>query len=298
MNVVVIDIGGTAIKYANMSDDMKMLSKGKVPTPQGNRNELIDAITKIYNEYPEAEGIAISMPGIIDTKNGYCVMGGALRYNDDFYLRHALYEKCPVKITMENDAKCAALAEATVGSLKDVNDGFVLIFGTMIGGGYIKDHKVHRGLHFSAGEVSYITTDRDGSPTFEGVWGNRCGTPQLCQMYAKEKNLPEDEVDGVVVFNAVNSGDEIAKICLNRFTREIAVQIFNLQTIIDPQRFAIGGGISAQPVFIDAIRENLKNLYAVCPYYVPQAEIVTCKFQNDANLIGALQCYLAEYHNV
>ena len=148
MNVVVIDIGGTAIKYANMNDDMKMLSKGKVPTPQGNRNELIDAITKIYNEYPESEGIAISMPGIIDTKNGYCVMGGALRYNDDFYLRHALYEKCPVKITMENDAKCAALAEATVGSLKDVNDGFVLIFGTMIGGGYIKDHKVHRGLHF------------------------------------------------------------------------------------------------------------------------------------------------------
>ena len=68
---------------------------------------------------------------------------------------------------MENDAKCAALAEATVGSLKDVNDGFVLIFGTMIGGGYIKDHKVHRGLHFSAGEVSYITTDRDGSPTLK-----------------------------------------------------------------------------------------------------------------------------------
>ena len=100
MNVVVIDIGGTAIKYANMNDDMKMLSKGKVPTPQGSRNELIDAISKIYNEYPESEGIAISMPGIIDTKNGYCVMGGALRYNDDFYLRHALYEKCPVNSKM------------------------------------------------------------------------------------------------------------------------------------------------------------------------------------------------------
>ena len=114
-------------------------------------------------------------------------------------------------------------------------------------------------------------------------------------MYAKEKNLPEDEVDGVVVFNAVNSGDEIAKSCLNRFAREIAVQIFNLQTVIDPQRFAIGGGISAQPVFLEAIRDNLKKLYAACPYYVPHAEIVTCKFQNDANLIGALQCFLAEY---
>lgn len=33
---------------------------------------------------------------------------------------------------------------------------------------------------------------------------------------------------------------------------------------------------------------------AVCPYQVPQADVVTCKFQNDANLIGAMQCFLAE----
>ena len=72
---------------------------------------------------PEVSGITISMPGIIDTKNGYCVMRGALRYNDDFYLRHSLYKRCHVKICIENDAKCAAMAEAAVGSLQDVEDG-------------------------------------------------------------------------------------------------------------------------------------------------------------------------------
>lgn len=75
------------------------------------------------------------MLGIIDSDNGCCAMGGALEYNTDFYLRHSLYERCPVKIHMENDAKCAAMAEAAAGSLRDVEDGFVLIFGTMIGGG-------------------------------------------------------------------------------------------------------------------------------------------------------------------
>ena len=117
------------------------------------------------------DGIAISMPGIIDSDNGYCVMGGALRYNDDFYLRHSLYERCPVKIHMENDAKCAAMAEAAEGSLKEVADGFVLIFGTMIGGAFIKDHKLHRGKHFSAGEVSYAITIRNGEPFRQDVWG-------------------------------------------------------------------------------------------------------------------------------
>jgi len=55
------------------------------------------------------------------------------------------------------------------------------------------------------------------------------------------------------------------------------------------------GGISAQPVLVDAIRKQLKKLYSICPYVVPEAEVVACKFQNDANLFGALQCYLADF---
>lgn len=294
MKVLAVDIGGTFIKYAYMREDMTILDRGKVETPKTGREKLIETIGALYDKMPVLDGIAISMPGIIDSENGYCVMGGALRYNDDFYLRHSLYQRCPVKIHMENDAKCAAMAEAAEGSLKNVKDGFVIIIGTMIGGGFIKDHKLHRGRHFSAGEVSYINTVRDGIPDFEHVWGNRCGTPALCRMYAEQKKLDTDKVDGIRFFEAVNAGDEEAKECLEHFTKEIAVQIFNLQNVLDPERFAIGGGISAQPVFLEYIRENLKKLYSACPYSVPQAEVVCCKFQNDANLIGALQCFLAD----
>jgi predicted NBD/HSP70 family sugar kinase len=293
MKILVVDIGGTFIKYAFMKDDMTILARGKVKTPSEDREQLIEVLAGLYDEMPDVSGIAISMPGIIDSENGYCAMGGALRYNDDFYLRHSLYQRCPVKIYMENDAKCAAMAEAAAGSLKDVADGFVLIFGTMIGGAFIKDQKLHKGKHFSAGEVSYITTVRDGKPAYETVWGNRCGTPFLCNLYAEKKGLPPETVDGIMVFDAVHKQDADAIECLNCFTKEIAVQIFNLQTMLDPERFAVGGGISAQPVFIEYIKNNLKALYADCPYHVPHAEVVSCKFQNDANLIGALQCFLA-----
>ena len=240
------------------------------------------------------EGITISLPGIIDAENGYVVMGGALRYNDDFYLRHALFQRCRTKIHLENDAKCAAMAEAAAGSLKDVSDGFVLIFGTMIGGAYIHDHRLLRGRHFSAGEVSYITTIRNGYPDQDVVLGNRCGVPRLCRKYAGRKRLSPDAVDGVRLFQDAQAGDEIALDCINEFAHEIAVQIFNIQTVLDPERFAIGGGISAQPMLIEAIRKNLKKLYGVCLYDIPQAEVVTCKFQNDANLYGALHCFLQD----
>ncbi|PJM73418.1 hypothetical protein CS006_05130 [Bifidobacterium primatium] len=297
MNVLTIDIGGTFIKYATMSDDGIILSRGKVETPQNSRNDLIETLAGLYRQEEEKfniDGMAISLPGIIDSENGYVVMGGALRYNDDFYLRHALYQRCPVRIVMENDAKCAVMAEATVGSLKDVRNGFALIFGTMVGGGFVKDRELYRGKHFSAGEVSYIITSRSVDPSIEGVWGNQCSTLSLCNRYARIKGRPVEEVDGIRFFQAVEDGDPDARSCLDKFAHEVAIQIFNIQNVLDPDRFAIGGGISAQPTLIDAIRTNLNRLYAYCPYHVAQAEVVTCKFQNDANLVGALQCYLAD----
>ena len=293
MKVLTIDIGGTFIKYALMTEEMDILSRGKLPTPASSREALIDALAGLYEE-SRPDGIAISMPGIIDAENGYVVMGGALRYNDDFYLRHVLYERCKTRIHLENDAKCAAMAEAAAGSLKNVEDGFVLIFGTMVGGAFIHNHRLFRGRHFSAGEVSYITTTRNGYPDMDVVFGNRCGVPSLCRKYALRKRLDPESVDGFRVFEDVNAGDETAIDCLNEFAHEVAVQIFNIQTILDPGRFAIGGGISAQPTLIETIRAHLKKLYEVCLYDIPKAEVVACKFQNDANLYGALSCFLAE----
>ncbi len=292
MNILAVDIGGTFIKYALMSRHGDIISRGKTATPKEGRDELIGTIGRLFDEMSDVEGIAISMPGIIDSGNGYCVTGGALRFNDDFNFRQVLYERCPVRIVIENDAKCAAMAEAGMGALKDVNDGLVLIFGTMIGGGIIHGHRLYRGKHFSAGEVSYIIPYAGQRVSYDNVWGNLSGTPRLCRLYAERKELDPSEVDGLMVFNAVNAGEKEAEDCLSVFTREIAVQIFNLQTILDPEKIAIGGGISAQPALIEYIRRHLDQLYSDCPYPLPRAKIAACRFRNDANLYGALQCYL------
>jgi predicted NBD/HSP70 family sugar kinase len=295
MKLLVIDIGGTFIKYAVMQEDMSTLSRGKVPTPQSGRDALIETIGQLYDTCSDVEGISISMPGIIDSARGYCVTGGALMYNDGFPLREALSRRCPVPIHIANDAKCAAMAEASVGSLKGAANGLVLLFGTMIGGGIILNHEVYMGGHFSAGEVSYIIPRPDRTVGFDNVWGNCCGTPRLCHLYAEKKGIDDSMVDGVMVFDAVHQGDPDALESLKQFTHDIAVQIFSLQTVLDPELVAIGGGISAQPIFLDYIRDNLRELYGECPYQIPQAKIVPCKFFNDANLIGALQYYLSTF---
>ncbi len=294
MKVLTVDIDGTYLRYACMDEFMNITRRGKIFTPQEGREALIESVGRIFEAVGDAEGIAVSMPGIIDSEKGYCAMGGALRYNDDFYFRNALYERCKTKIHIENNAKCAAMAEAAVGSLADVADGFVLIFGTMIGGGYIRDHKIYKGKHFAAGEVSYIILNSGGKLGDENFWGRSFGIPKFLKRYSEAKNMDIETVDLLTIFDAVQKEEAEAIECLQWYTKEIAVRIFNLQTVLDVEKFSIGGDVAKYPAFMENLRGNLKALYAECPFKLPQAELVTSKFFYDANLIGALQCYLSE----
>jgi len=295
MSILTIDIGGTYIKHACMSLKGEILSRGKFPTPKNSQKELVDEIGKLRESVTGIEGIAISMPGIIDSAKGYCHSGGSLKYNENSYFAREVEQRCQLRVSIENDAKCAVIAEAATGSLAGVDSGFVLIFGTGIGGGFVKDGRLLRGSHFAAGEVSFLVTERGTYPNANNIWGSCCGTPGLCRLYAQNKGIGPETVDGEKVFAAVNHGEPEAINALECYTTEIALQIYNLQIILDPELFSIGGGISAQPVFINSIRKSLDKIYSNCSLPVPRAKVVCCKYQNDANLYGALQTFLQNH---
>lgn len=301
MKVLTVDIDGTYIRYACMDEFMNIERRGKIFTPQEGREQLIEAVGRLYAAVGDVEGIAVSMPGIIDSEKGYCYMGGALRYNDDFYFQNALYERCKTnyercktKIHIENNAKCAAMAEAAVGSLTENDDGFVLIFSTMIGGAYIKDHKLYKGKHFAAGEVSYIILNSANKLDDRNFWGRSFGIPKFLKRYSEVKNMDIETVDLLTIFDALQKNEVEAINCLQWYTHEIAVRIFNIQTVLDVEKFSVGGELAQYPAFMEYVRKNLKKLYDECPFPIPAAELVTSKFYHDANLIGALQCYLAK----
>ena len=63
------DVGGSAIKYALIQEDLSILDKSSVPTPMDSLEHFVETIGEIYDRYAsQISGIAISMPGIIDPK--------------------------------------------------------------------------------------------------------------------------------------------------------------------------------------------------------------------------------------
>lgn len=290
-----LDVGGSAIKYALIQEDLKILEKDSVTTPLDALESFIEIIGKLYDQYQECiEGIAISMPGVIDPERGLAYTGGALRYIVNLDLVESLKQRCPTRITIGNDAKCAANAEIGFGSLSDVDDGAVIILGTGIGGCLVKDKKVHTGKHFSAGEFSSIYTNGDATEEETQLWSVRNGIHGLLKRVQDELNT-KDKFNGKEIFEMANLGNEAVLKALDLFTRDLAVQIFNIQAIFDPEKVAIGGGISAQPLLFELIEKNLKKFIGRYNLPIPCPVVVPCHYRNDANLIGALYQHLETY---
>ena len=290
---LVIDIGGTFIKYGLMDTEGNLHCKNKKRTTTEN----LIAFKNILYEIVEAhdltniKGIALSCPGTIDVNTGMIYYGGSYPFLHKVNLACDLQEKYGKKVTIENDGKCAALAELWQGSLKEVNDAVVLILGSGVGGGIILNRQLHRGINLSAGELSYVMSNIDIATKKGRFVGNDCSAVKMVKHIAEIKQL-DDLTDGVAVFDYINSGDKEANEIFDEYCLYIAAQIMNLQYIFDPELFSIGGGISSQPILHERIHWAMEQLRKENPFHVAKPVVVPCKFLSDANLYGALYQFL------
>lgn len=289
MSIAVFDVGGTYIKYAEMHKDI-IINQGKVATPQNSQEDFLKTIEDVLSELSShIEGIAFSIPGVIDVNTKYIFAGGSLRYNDHTYIKD-WEERLKFPVEVENDARCAVMAELNKGNMQGIDKGLVLTFGTGIGGGVIINGEVYKGSHLVGGEVSIILTKDIREHGIHAAWGAQCGSVHLIKRIADAKGISCE--NGKEVFSWVERYDEESLKIFEEYCYDVVVQLHNIQCILDPQRICIGGGISSNPLFIEGIIKAQERFYNQFPIEFPRADILKCKFGNDANIIGAYQHYI------
>jgi predicted NBD/HSP70 family sugar kinase len=286
---LVIDIGGTFAKYALMDSAGNLTVRNKKLAPRTNYLDFEQMLFSIIEEQDltTIKGIAISCPGKIDTETGTIYYGGSFPFLHEVNLAKIIGEKYGKEVSIENDGKCAALAELWLGSAKGTKDAVVMVLGTGVGGGIIIEGKIHRGINLSAGELSYVMNSIDPKTKEAEFFGYNGSAVEMVRKIAERKQL-EDATDGVGVFEYINNHDREAIEIFDEYCIQIATQILNLQYILDPEIFAIGGGISAQPLLLERIKWAIEEVKKGNPLHMASPNVVSCKFRNDANLYGAL----------
>ncbi len=309
MKLLALDFGGTFVKRAIINENVELSEKGKDPAPIDSLDQFLQYISNTSNRYrDDIEGIAISLPGVIDTERGYVYFAG--RYTGIILLTDLgkmIEERTGFSVAIENDAKAAIIAEMWKGALQDTKDSVAVIIGSGIGCGVIMDGKLRKGHNFASGEITPITWE-PGLADLKYSLASRASMTGFLERVAKVKNLKAEnfetaghaegnKISGEDVFKWIEDGDEEIIKVYYEWLKDLSWLINMLKCVVDPEKIVIGGGVSNNRRFMNDIMIYYDKY---CNFVqIPGAnrcELERCHYSADANLVGAAYVWMKKYH--
>ena len=291
MTLLVFDIGGTFTKFGVWEKDT-LVANDKFNTPASwveMKQQLVETKKNVEATYT-IEGVAFSVPGAPNRKTRQIEGESLVDYLHFFPIYDELEEAFGVPVAFENDANCAALAEMAKGSAVGLSDALFVIIGTGIGGTVIVNQAIVEGHNQYAGEFGFMLMNNE-----EENFGELATAVAMSRRFAARKGLDPATVSGEQVFALAKAGDKEAKEEVDTFFYYLTRGIYNLTTILNPEKVIVGGGVSNLEGFVARMEQEIDDLFDRIYHfpYRPQIEIAT--FKSEANLMGAAANYKTLY---
>jgi len=309
-----IDVGGTKIACATL--EAGVLSESRLQhTALGSQEALVGQLIAAIEEArtDRTRAVAIGVPSLIEFATGRIRSSVNIPLKD-VPLRELMTERVGLPVYVENDASCAALAEAFRDGHMAVPNLVMFTVGTGVGGGLVLNGRLFRGATGTASEVGHTVIGldlTDGAPPHSGVFpqagslevlASGRALDQLAETAARAdansflgKRLTRDGgVTGHDVVDGAREGDEPSVRCLRILGERLGIGIANAITMFDPLEIVIGGGVSAAGELLLGPARETAWKYAV-PGAGSQCEIRLARHGPRAGVLGAALLAAQEY---
>jgi len=304
-----IDLGGTNIKAGIVDDQGKLLNKESIKTNADRpMEEIIHDMGTLALSVIEAAGlktedisaIGIGSPGTPDNIAGLLVYSNNLPFNMA-PMRKLIREVVDLPVYIDNDANCAAMAEAVAGAAKGAKDSVTITLGTGVGAGVIINGRIYSGFNQAGSEFGHTVLVSGGVPC-------SCGRKGCFECYASASALvrmtkdaadanPDSKlndvinelgkVNGKVAFMAQRMGDAAADGVIDMYTDYLADGLANAINTFMPEVLVVGGGVcnEGDPLLVPLQEKTMSR-----PYFGPgvkKTKIALAQMGNDAGIVGA-----------
>jgi len=305
--VIGVDIGGTKVAAAVVDEDGIMIEKLRVDTPAKTPGAINDAIADLVwklRERHDVEAVGMGAPGFVSADRSTVLFTPNLPWRAE-PLGAEMTERLNLPTVVENDANCAAWAEARFGAAKGEQNIVALTIGTGIGGGIIIDGRLVRGEFGIAAEIGHMNVVIEG--------GLRCGcgnrgcweqygsgralvrdaqdfariSPSLAQRMLELSGGDPDKITGPEVTQAAREGDPAALEIYRVIAGSIGYGMADLAAVLDPAVFLIGGGVADAG---ELLREPVEKAYLerlTGRGRRPFAKVLIAQLGGEAGIVGA-----------
>ncbi|MCL2719492.1 MAG: ROK family protein [Lachnospiraceae bacterium] len=256
MNIIALDIGGTAIKSClfrngELFDRREVLSEAYLGGPH-----VIKLAIDIIKDYNDFEAIAISTAGQVDSETGIISYANNNIPNyTGANLCQIFMEYFNVPVFVENDVYAAAIGEAIYGTGKGKHDFLCLTYGTGIGGAIVRGGSIDKGTTNAAGEFGRIITNADKYN--DGISGYYEANASVSALISKVSAVRPELKDGRLVL--ANLDDKTVKDLVDKWINEVVYGLISLIYAFNPSLIILGGGIMSNNYVIGLIREKVSN---------------------------------------
>jgi fructokinase len=243
-----VDLGGTKIEGVVLDAACHPRRRLRVPTGREHGYSHIlarvaDLVDALRPYAPGCRAVGVGAPGALSARNDTVKNSNTTCLNGR-PLRTDLQARLGLRVLLENDANCFALAEARGGSGRGHDMVFGVILGTGVGAGIVHGGRLWTGPQHIAGEWGHHAVDPGGLRCYCGQRGcveTMLAGPALAAAHASAGGpaCPAEEVIARAAAGAQPAVDVVGRY-LDRFGRALA----NVINILDPDVVVLGGGLS------------------------------------------------------
>jgi glucokinase len=291
--VLAVDIGGTKVALAVVSQDGSILARDQIPTPrlapEDAANEILER-AKVLAGVHQVAACGLVLPAVVNEQRivwaAESVDGWA-----GLPLARLASQALGVPSYIEFDGYAATLGEFWQGHGRGHRDLAIVIVGTGVGAGIVHAGRLYRGVSGVAGGIGWMRfpTANDFGSRLEDV----ASGPAILAA-ARAADPTASYLDTEAVFVAASREDPAAQGAVRSAMLALTAGVGAIVALLAPEIVVLGGSVGVRHETVSAIRAGLAD--ATQPFAAPTVRIEPSALGSLSSLYGAAYLALQVLH--
>lgn len=258
---------------------------------------IVGAIAEVLAKARRAPlGIGVAVGGMVDTDQRAIVTINLAPVLNGFPLGDELARRFDLPVLIDHHPRALLVGDRWFGKGRGARTFAVVYTGEVLGGALYLDGHLYRGLAGAGGELGHTFVEVDGDLCRcgrRGCW-DTIATLGWLRRQGRESGIADaDRLDSVRLVALAQAGVPGAAPLLDRYARNVAIGIANLQQTVAPGFFILHGDVArGGEMMIGAVAEYVRRL--VPPRPNSEITLIAGEAEDRAALLGAAGLVLSD----